>query len=145
VAAQQRPDSSLELAHLERLDEVIVSPRVETVHLVVERVARREHQQRRVIARLVAELAADRDPVEPGQHQVEHDHVVGVRDGEMQPRDAVRRVVHRHTVQFETLDDHLRNVAVVLDEQHGGVAQDVGHGRRPPRKILARTRALTPA
>src|SRR3546814_13814045 len=46
--------------------------------LLVERVARGQHQHRRGLARLLAQALADLDAVQPRQHQVEHDHVVGV-------------------------------------------------------------------
>ena len=79
----------LDLLQRERLDQVVVGAGVEAGQLVVERVARGQHQHRRLLARLVAQLAADLQAVHAGQVEVEHDGVEVVDHGQVQAGDAV--------------------------------------------------------
>ena len=54
AAAQQRAQAGQELGQRVGLDEVVVGPGIEPLHPVVDGVARREHQHRRVVARRCA-------------------------------------------------------------------------------------------
>ena len=75
-APQQRAHARHQLADAERLGQVVVGAAVEAEHLVGLLAAGREHQDRRVGVRRVApDGAAQREAVEPGQHQVEDDQV----------------------------------------------------------------------
>ena len=76
-AAEQRPQSGQEHDERERLGEVVVGAGVERLGVVVLAVLRGQHQDRRPVA-AVAELLAHPVPVDAGQHDVEHDDVVGV-------------------------------------------------------------------
>ena len=117
MAPQQGADARLQLADLEGLDQVVVCARIQARELVVERVARREHEQRRVAPGLRAQLAADRDAVHAGQHHVGNDDVVGIGYREVQSRDAIGRVVDGEAARLEVLGDHLGDVAMILDQQ----------------------------
>jgi hypothetical protein len=75
--SQQRAQPRLELLQGERLDQVVVRARVEPGHAIVDRVARRQHQHRRPIAR-VAQSPAHLQPVDPGHRDIE-DHRVLAR------------------------------------------------------------------
>jgi hypothetical protein len=46
----------------------------------------------------------------------------------VQPGDAVGRVVHGEATVLEELDDRAGDVAVILDQQHGGLSRVIGHG-----------------
>ena len=72
-AAQQRADPRAELADRERLRDVVVRAELEPEHLVELVVARGEHDDRHRARR--PQPLADLEPVEPRQHQVEHDQV----------------------------------------------------------------------
>ena len=71
-AAQQRPHARGEVGERERLGDVVVGAGVEPEHLVELRAARGEHEHRRPRLALV-QPAADLDPVDAGQAEVEHD------------------------------------------------------------------------
>src|SRR5207247_10699174 len=72
-AEDERTDPAAELADRERLRDVVVGAELETDHLVELVVSGREHDDRD--AALGPETPADLEPVEPRQHQVEHDEV----------------------------------------------------------------------
>ena len=72
-AAQGGFDAAAELAHRERLGDVVVGADLEPGDLVGLAALRGQHDDRHLAAR--AQLAADLDAVELGQHQVEDDEV----------------------------------------------------------------------
>ena len=74
AAAQQGAHPREQLLALERLDEIVVGARVETLYAGLERVARGEDQDRHVV--VGAQRAGDLQAVESGQAEVE-DHQVG--------------------------------------------------------------------
>ena len=74
AAAQQRAHAREQLLALERLDEVVVGADVEPLHARLQRVARGQHQDRRVVA-VVAQALGDVDAVQPRQAEVEDDEV----------------------------------------------------------------------
>ena len=73
-AAQQRAQAREQLLALEGLDQVVVGADVEALHARVQRVARRQHQDRHVVA-VVAQAARDVHAVEAGEPEVQHDQV----------------------------------------------------------------------
>ena len=126
--ADERAQTRLQLLDLERLDQVVVRPRPQTLDLVVERVARRQHENGRVAPRILAQAPAKRHAVDSGKNQVEHDRVPIPGHGEVKPGHSVARVVNEEAAPFEKRVDHLRDVAVVLDDQDGLAALWRGHG-----------------
>ena len=78
VAAGQRPQPGDHLAEGEGLDQVVVRTSIEAGDTIVDRVARGEHQDRALDAP-IAKAAGDLEAVQPGQHDVEDDGVVGGR------------------------------------------------------------------
>ena len=72
--AQQRPHAREQLLQRERLHHVVVGARVESVHAVGDRVARRQHQHRGSVVAL-AQHPADLEAVELRHQHVEHDRV----------------------------------------------------------------------
>ena len=92
ASAAGRLDAGDELLHRERLDEVVVGADLERVHAVVLRAARADDDDRRPDpfgASRLDELPA----VEPGQHEVEHAHVVLLVAQAREPCLAARRRV----------------------------------------------------
>ena len=75
--AQQRPQPCLQLAQRERLDEVVVGADVEPEDTIVDRIARGQHQDRRLVAG-GAHAPAHLEPVDPGHHHVEDHSVSGL-------------------------------------------------------------------
>src|SRR4030095_8748095 len=90
-----------ELADLERLYQIIVGAGVESYELVLERIARGQHQYRGRLFAVDAQLAADIQTVHAGQHQIQHDDVVTVGHGQVQPGYAVRGIVDAVAAAFE--------------------------------------------
>ena len=78
VRAQQRAQTGLQLADVERLDHVVVGAGVQSLDPVVDRVAGGEDQDRHPVARRGAG-GADLEPVDARQADVEH-HGVGIGD-----------------------------------------------------------------
>ena len=119
VAAEHRLHARHELAHAERLGQVIVGAGLEPEHLVRLLTARRQHQDRRVlVGRLAADRAADADAVEPGQHDVEHDQVEVFRARQAQRLGAVGRRQHGKALELEVQRDQFANRRIVFDDQH---------------------------
>ena len=121
AAPRRRADARDELAHRERLHEVVVGADLERVHAVVLGAARGDDDDRRADplgARRLDQLPA----VELGQHQVEHADV-GVlepeaREPELAAADDDRIEPGRDEMARHPVGDHV----VVLDDQ------DLGHG-----------------
>ena len=118
-ATNERVQARLQLLDLERLDQVVVRARLETLDLVVERIARGQHENGRIAPRILAQAPAKLHAVDSGKNQVEHDRVPFAGHGEVKPRHAVARVVHEVAAPFEKRVDHLRDVPAVLDDQDG--------------------------
>ena len=122
---QQRAQPCEQLLALERLDEVVVGAGVEADDAVVERVARGEHEDAHVVAPV--QLLRHLDPVELGQAEVE-DHQIG--------QERVRRVERRHAVAGHAHVvalhpqhplERLRDLIVVLDDEHPRAACVIVH------------------
>ena len=73
-ATQEGAQAGLQLADVERLDEVVVGARVEAVDAVADGVAGGQDQDRHAVAG-VAHAAADLEAVDAGEADVEHDAV----------------------------------------------------------------------
>ena len=97
---------------------LIVGTRIEAGQLVAERVSRRQHQNRRVTFGLLAELAAELDPIHAWQHEIENDDIVAIGDRQVQARHSVCGVVELVAAPLEKRIHHLGDVLVVLDEEH---------------------------
>ena len=105
-----------ELLEAERLLQVVVAAEREPAHLVLGGVAGGQEQHRRPVA-LGAHPAADLEPVEVGQHHVEHDEV---RRGAPDGVEGVATVGHRRhleAVVAERRGEHRAQVLFVVDDQ----------------------------
>ncbi len=80
AAAGQRSQAGKELGERERLQQVVVGAAVEPSHPVGHGVPRGEHQHRRPDP-VLAQPPARLEPVDPREHDVEHDRVVLARRG----------------------------------------------------------------
>ena len=68
--------------------------------------------------RLAPDGAADRDPVQPRQHDVENDQVERLTPCDAQPFRAIRRRDGLQSFEAEVQEDELADVRVVLDHEH---------------------------
>src|SRR4051794_29799199 len=73
-ASRQRAESGRQLLECERLHEIVVGPRVKTVHAVADGVPRGEHQDR-LLAPALADAAGDLEARDVGQTEVEDDRL----------------------------------------------------------------------
>ena len=115
--AQQRAHAREQLLALERLDQVVVGADVEPLDARIQRVARGEHEDRRVV--LVApQLAGDLDAVHAGQTEVEHDQVGEEGLGVVERLDAVVGELDVVALHPQRALQHLGDLLVVLDHEH---------------------------
>ena len=109
--------SRQQLAEVERLREIVVGAGVESFDLVVDGVARGEHEHGRVRA-LAPDLAADVDTVANGKDDVEDDGVVVVDGGEERGAVTVGRVVDGVGRLPKSARDGFAQLTVVFGEQY---------------------------
>ena len=141
AAAQQRAQPGDQLVEGERLDEVVVSARLEARHPVRHRVARGEHQDRGPVA-LLAKAPAHLDPVEIRHQHVQHHDVRAARADAGQGLEAPARQVHVVALEHERPAEGLADRILVVCNQHShAVAQGMtspagswrpGGAHRPP-------------
>ena len=100
-----------------RLREVVVRASVQTCDPVVDRVARREHEDGRPGSAL-PETPAHGEPVRARQHHIEHDHLV--LGGGRHPRRVVAGACDVYGKPFlgETAPKEAGHLHVVLDDEH---------------------------
>ena len=118
TAAGQRVQAHVHFLQRERLDQVVVGAGIETGQLVVQRVARGQHQHRGLLARLVAQLAANLQAVHAGQVEIEHDGVEVVDHGQVQAGHAIRSEIHGMAAFFQVVAKVGGDVGVVFDHQN---------------------------
>ena len=116
-APEQRAQSGQQHDERERLGEVVVGAGVERLGVVVLAVLRRQHQDRCPVA-AVAELLAHPVPVDAGQHDVEHDHVVRVLGGHPEPVGAGERHVDGEALGLQAAPHRPGDLLLVLDDEH---------------------------
>src|SRR3954470_13546866 len=126
-AAQQRAQAGEQLLALERLDEVVVRADVQALHTRIERVARGQHEDRRVVV-VFAQPPGDVDAVEAGQPEVEHDQIGQEGMDVLERLDAVAGELDLIALQAQRALQHLRDVLVVLDDEHAYGAVRGIHG-----------------
>jgi hypothetical protein len=81
--------------------------------------------------RIGLDPAAHLEPVEPGQHHVQHDHVRRVRPRRLDRGRAVRRDADREALGAQPDGDRVGDGPLVLDDQHPPLARCV-HARHHP-------------
>ena len=139
-APQQRAHPRDQLARRERLGHVVVGADRQPDQQVGLLAARRQHQHRdRPVA---LDAAADLEPVQPGQHQVEHHqvraHAVAQRDAGV----AVVRHLDREALGAQPRGDRGGDHLLVLDhadQRPGHAAQCVTARVRSGRRMLWRS------
>src|SRR5262249_22715876 len=115
-AAQQRAYTAAELTNRERLGDVVVRAQFEAENLVELLAAGGQHDDRHVAAG--AEAAADLEPVDLRQHQVEHNEVDLPVAKELEGLLAVARLHDSEAVAFERIRQQLLDGILVVDEEN---------------------------
>jgi hypothetical protein len=114
---QQRAHAREQLLALERLDQVVVGADVESFHARVQRVARGQHEDRRVVL-VAAQLARDLDAVHPGETQVQNDQVGEEGLGVIQGLRAVVGELHVVALHAQRALEDLGDLLIVLDDEY---------------------------
>jgi hypothetical protein len=123
-AAQRRLHPRAELAHGERLGDVVVGAQLQPDHLVDLLGLRREHDDRHRAAR--PQAPAHLQPVELGKHHVEHHEVEGLLGEAVQRLAPVPRVHHLVAVLTQReRQERLDRLLVVYEQDSSG---SIGHG-----------------
>ena len=99
--AQQRTQPCQQFAKGKRLHQVVVGAGIQPVYTVIDGVAGGQHQHRRLDA-LAAQLAAEAEPVQPRQHHVEDEQVIGRRERPVEPVAAVIGCIDGVAFLFKT-------------------------------------------
>ena len=115
--AGERSQPRHELGEREGLWQVVVRAEVQAVDPVLDGGRRGQHEDPAARA-LLHQLGTDVVTADPGQIPVQHDHVVAVDQGALQPGVTVEGKVHRHLLTPKADANSLRELAVVLDHQH---------------------------
>ncbi len=116
-AAMQSLNAQFQFFHRERLDEVVVGAGGETLRLVLDTVARRQQQYRHGTAQILAQPAAERETVDTGQHDVQNDHVVGLRGEKMQRRQPIGCMIEFVAIFAKVVEDVCRQCGMVFNEK----------------------------
>ena len=98
-------------------DQIIIGAAAKARELVVERVARGEHEDRNPVIGAAADLGAYAQPVAPRQREVEQHDIDGAHQGLAHPRLTVGGVMEPMPQRLEIVDDVARQIGVVLDQQ----------------------------
>jgi hypothetical protein len=114
--AQQGTDPGHQHGGVDRLDDVVVGPRLQTRHHV-QGVTARGHHQDRGQARL-PDLPAQPDAVQPRQHHVQQQQIVRLLPEQFEAGQTVARGAHVIAVALQGHPDRPADHLVVLDEQH---------------------------
>ena len=117
AAPLERTDAGEQLVELERLREVVVRAGVEAAHHVLDGVARREHEDRR-IPTFPPELGRDLEAVLLGKDDVEQDDVVLVHVGQHGAFVPVGGDVHHVPLFLQPLLDESGDLPVVLHDEN---------------------------
>ncbi len=108
LAPEQDPDARLELADIERLDQVIVGTEVEALHPFFGRAARRQDQHGR--------------PVLPGPHGAQHVEPIHLRQVQVQD-DQIEALGRGDGMRGSAIIHHVDGVATVTQEGREALCQ----------------------
>ena len=116
MAAQQRPQPGQQLRDLERLGQVVLRARVEALDPVVQRAARREHEDGR--ENPAGPQPGDQvDALDPGQAAIDEQHLVPARQPRVQAGLPVGGDLDGEPLPGQQLVEQLRQPAIVLDHE----------------------------
>jgi len=120
---QDRLEPRQQLARVERLGQIIIGAEFEPDNPVGVLAARGQHQDRHVALR--AQAAADFEPIDIGQHDIEDDGAIGpITDYRLDPRRAAMASLDHKPALGQIVAQHVGEADIVIDDQYR-----VGHQR----------------
>ena len=114
---EQGADAGEELVEPERLRQVVISAGIESPHDVLDRVARGQHEDRRV-ASFPPQLLRDLESGFLRQHDIQQDHVILVNVRQHGRLGAVGGDVDHIPFLLQALLDEARDLPVVFHQEH---------------------------
>jgi hypothetical protein len=115
-ATQEGLDPRQQLAHAERLGQVVVGPHLQAHHAIHFVGARRQHQDRDV--HLLAQNAAHLKAVQAREHHIEHDEVGLLATGDGEGGMAVGGGHDRVSLTVEVIGERLDQRRLIFDHQN---------------------------
>jgi len=116
---KQRPAACHELAHAKRLRQIVVRATLEAHDLVGFLPPRRQHQDRDILVQpAVAHRTAQRQAVNPRNHEVEDEQIEALRLDPAERRPAVADSFAGVPFDTEVQRHELPDIGFVLDNQH---------------------------
>jgi hypothetical protein len=119
-ATHERAQAGKQLGERERLRQVVVGAAVESGHAILDSIAGGQHQYRGPGAGF-AQPPASLEAVDPSEHHVEDDRVVGRSLGHPQCVLPPDRHVGRQSLLVQPATDQPRHLDLVLHDQHAHV------------------------
>ena len=113
---QQRTDAREQFRKGKRLDQVVIGAQIQTKHAILDAIAGRQDEDRRLEVTLSQGLQ-DLEPASAGKHQVEDHEIEGLRAG---AKEAVLAGRGHHDIvvlRLECRCQHLGQLPFVLDDQ----------------------------
>src|SRR5262249_32286085 len=138
--ADERPEPSEQLFHLERLGEVVIGPGIDTLDFLGPATAGGEDQDRHGASGGSPSLE-NRDPVETGQAQVEDDGVVGLGVAEEVSFLAIGRTIDRVAGPCQGFGQLPAQARIVLDDQDPHQSWRGRRAASTPRPLARSSRA----
>jgi hypothetical protein len=114
---RSRRISARKRAYLEGLHQIVVGASLQAYQLVLQRVPGGEHQHRSGLLGVATQLATDVQAIDAREHQVQYDHVVAVRHGQVQSADTILSKINGIATALQEFADHFRDLAIVFDQQ----------------------------
>ena len=136
-APENGPHAQQQLLEMEGLGQVVVAAGLQTPYPVGGIAARGQKQHRRVVAAL-AQCAADGEPVDLRQHDIEQYQAVGLRGEPLQSGAPVAGLIDRVAFGAQVLDQSGGEVRIILDhEDPVGAVGRRAHDRLPSSGCLS--------
>jgi hypothetical protein len=129
-------DSLTELLRVERLGDVIVGAKLETlVNMIVRGSCGKENDPRPAGRRILPQPSEKLQPTELGHHHVEYTYVRSGRASQLERLDPVSGGQDSKPVPLESKTDEVEHVAVVVGDKNGlfQVLRHHAHAHRKPR------------
>ena len=118
--AHQRLKARQQLGQGERLDQIVVGPRLEAGQTVAQGVRRRQHEHRQAGCPAVpAQPTAKLQTSQAGQAEIQDHRGMPPGQHPVKGQGPVRRIIDEPTVELEVVLEVACEIQIVLDQQHG--------------------------
>jgi len=114
ASAQEHLNTSYQFRKRERLDQVVVRPRLQPPDPVFHLATGREHEHRCLLA--LAQRGQDGQAIDAGQHAVQHEQIVVARGCQMETVDPVVSKIHDVAFFAQALAKVFGELDLVFDD-----------------------------